>query len=199
MIEVEIRGRLDKGAATKLRSFFGKKGTLVEKQSREMILLFDNPGYADDPGKREVDIRLRNTNGTCEIMVKRKAHEHNAGRSEVSLKLSDKNLENAKEIVKAFGCSRGLWMHRTKNVYRHNGIEWSIVEAVPHPSIKNSAAKRIFYFEAERAARDGADIEKIRMALVAEAERLGLSVFTPEQYYDFVGELGREVNKRVTW
>ena len=192
MIEVEIRGPLTPEEAQKFKEFLRQHGEHLESQDREMILLFDYPGYADDPNKREVDIRLRTTNGKSEIMVKRKLHEHNAGRSEFSVPVA--SMEEAKMLAKAFGCSRGLWMHRKKDVFRHGGTEWSVAEA-----LGEDGTKQIFYYEAEREATSKEDIENIRHELVKEAEVHNLSVFTPDEYHEFVNLLGREVNKKIEW
>lgn len=189
MIEVEIRGPLTKSEAEKLKEFFRTHGEHVESHTREMIRLYDYPGFHEDTLIRGVDIRLRDTDGRCEIMVKKKISEHNVGRSELSLKLQDTNLDTAKEVVKALGYSKGLWMHRKKDVYEYAGIEWSIVEA----------PQDIFYYEAEQGADDGADIAKIETHLKAEAEKLQVRVFSPEEYRDFIAVLGEKVNKRISW
>lgn len=190
MIEVEIRGSLDAASRQSLKEFLEREGTLVENHDRQMILLRGYPGYDDDPNKRELDIRLKDTDGVCEIVVKRTAHADNVGRSELSLELKDATLDSAKELAKAFGYSEGMWMHRKKAVYMHQGVEWSIAEAPP---------KEIYYFEAELqvATEDGVAAAKETLNRAAEAR--GLRVWTPEEYYDFVAMLGREVNKNITW
>lgn len=189
MIEVEIRGPLTKEGAQKFKEFLRHNGEFVESHTREMIRLYDYPGFAEDSLKREVDIRLRDTDGKCEIMVKKKMSENNVGRSELSLKLQDTNLENAKAVVKALGYSKGLWMHRKKDVYHYAGIEWSIVEA----------PENIFYYEAEQETEEGADLQKIEMHLKGEAERLQIKVFSPEEYRELIAFLSEKVNKVIEW
>ncbi len=196
MIEVEIRGRLTTEEAQKLAGFLRGNGEFVESHSREMILLYDYPGYADDPNKREVDIRLRDTDGKVEVMIKRKLHEHNVGRSELSIPIAG-TLEDAKQLAKAFGCGRGLWMHRTKQVYRYKDIEWSVVEALARP--ENGGSKGIWYYEAEQESAEATDVGSVRNALEKEVGALGLSTWTPEEYLEFVTMLGREVNERIEW
>ena len=154
-----------------------------------MIRLYDYPGFAEDSIKREVDIRLRNTDGRCEIMVKRKASDDNMARHEHSLKLVDTDLETAKQTLKALGYAKGLWMHRKKDVYQYQNVEWSLVEA----------PKKIFYFEAEQEVADAVDIKKAEKHLRAGAAILDLSVYTPDEYREFVAMLGREVNKVIEW
>lgn len=189
MIEVEIRGPLTEEGAQKLSEFLRQNGDHVESHTREMIRLYDYPGFDEDTLKREVDIRLRDTDGKCEIMVKKKMSENNVGRSELSLKLRDTNLDTAKAVLKALGYSKGLWMHRKKDVYRYADIEWSIVEA----------PENIFYYEAEQEAEDGADLRKIETHLRAEAEKLQIKVFEPDEYRSFIEFLSEKVNKRIEW
>jgi len=97
MIEVEIRGRLDEEGYEGLKRKLAEKGEFLGHMEREMHLMRGYPGYEHSFTGRETDIRLRNTNGECEIMVKRKAGEHNVGREEISLKLQDGDLELIKK------------------------------------------------------------------------------------------------------
>ncbi len=188
MIEIELRGRLSDSEFDRLTAFLRKEGKLVETQDREMILLRGYPGYSEDPIVRDTDIRLRNTNGNCEIMVKRKASEGNISRHETSLKLHDKHLDTVKDVLKALGFSEGLWMHRKKEIYRYRDIEWSVVD-VP----------RYRYFEAEKEVEDQESIEKAKGEIEEEAKALGLTVMTPEQVRDFIYELDKAVNKDIEW
>jgi predicted adenylyl cyclase CyaB len=189
MIEVEIRGRLTDAERERLTGFLVEHGTLIEEQDREMILLYDYPGYSKDPIKRDTDIRLRQTNHSCEIMVKHKSGDHNVARHEISLPLGGSDLDMAKQVMKALGFSKGLWMHRRKNVYQYNDVEWSIV-TVPGG---------LSYYEAEQEAEKAEDGERIREHLTKEAERLGLSVLGPDAMRDFIYTLDREVNKDNEW
>lgn len=188
MIEVEIRGRLTKEGYDQLKDFLSKNGELIESHEREMYMLRDYEGYTKDMAARTVDIRLRNTNGMCEIMLKRKVSENNTARREISLKLADTNLDAAKEIVKAFGCKGGLKMLRIKDVYRYKGIDWSLVKAPP---------KEFYYFEAEIETADEAGIDAIIDQLKQEAANLGLDVLSKEQMQAYIHELDREVNEEV--
>lgn len=189
MIEVEVRGPLTKEEAQKFEEFLRQHGEHVESHTREMIRLYDYPGFHEDTLLREVDIRLRDTDGRCEIMVKKKMSENNVGRSELSLKLQDTNLNTAKEVLKALGYAKGLWMHRKKDVYKYADIEWSIVEA----------PESIFYYEAEQESNDTVDFKAIETHLMNEAKKLELQVFEPQEYREFIQFLTEKVNKRITW
>lgn len=189
MIEVEIRGRLTEDEFSTLKTRFSEKGKHIESHTREMIRLYDYPGFDEDTNKRDVDIRLRDTDGRCEIMVKKKASENNIARHELSLKLDDSNLDTAKQILKALGHAKGLWMHRKKDIYSYRDIEWSLVEA----------PQKYFYFEAEKEVEDTTHIEDAEKQLRKEAATLDLSVFTPDEYREFIQELSGNVNKVIEW
>lgn len=187
MIEVEIRGRLDEEGYKNLKGFLEENGEHVESHEREMYMLYDYPGFSHDPLERLVDIRLRNTNGECEIMVKRKMSENNVARGELSLKLVDSDLEKAKEVMKSLGFLQGLKMQRAKDVYRYQGVEWSVVKA----------PKGYYYFEAECIAQNEAEIEKIYEYLTQKANEMSLKVLSPNEMQEFIYMLDRDVNEVV--
>jgi adenylate cyclase class IV len=189
MIEVEIRGELTKDEFEKLNSFLESNGKLLEVQDREMILLRDTPGYNEDPTLRDVDIRIRRTNGQTEIMVKEKKSEGNVARSEHSFAMGEISLDSAKSFVKYFGSKKGQWMHRKKKVYDWEGVNWSLVEAVPG----------IFYFEAEKEVDEKEDLEKIKEELHKIATNNNLKVMTLDEYKSFIKMLGEKVNKYIDW
>lgn len=185
MIEVEVRARLTEAEFGDLKKFLLENGEFVRHQDREMILLQDYAGYTDDFVGRDVDIRLRNTNGECEIMLKQKVSD--VGRKEISLKLQDNDLENAKEIVKALGCPKGIWMKRVSDVYKYHDAEWAVVEAPPG----------IYYVEIEQEASDPSQVASVNENLAEEARKQGLKVLTDDETRDLIDQLGREVNKKI--
>ncbi len=187
MIEVEIRGRLDQAGYEKLKRELAAQGESLGLMDREMFLLRDYPGYEHSITGRDMDIRLRNTNGECEIMVKRKAGEHNAGREEISLKLQDKDLSRAKSVIKALGFPRALKMERVMDKYRLDGTEWQVV----------GTPKGLWYWEAEREVAAETEVPAARSALEAQARGLGLAILTPQELQEFIDVLDREVNVEV--
>jgi len=187
MIEVEIRGRLTDSEYDALNSFLQKEGVYLGREEREMFLLYDYPGYNEDPTTRDVDIRLRSTNGNCEIMVKHKAHGRNVGRKEVSLKLKDSNLDNAKAIVKALGFKKAIKMNRTKELFKYNGIEWSLVKL----------PKQLSYFEAEKESDAEDALNEIQEELTTQAQKLNLKVLGPDETKEFISVLDEKLNTEV--
>lgn len=183
-IEVEIRGNLDDAGYAALKVFLDKNAAHKESHEREMFLLQDYAGYSKDFVGRSVDIRLRNTNGSCEIMLKRKMGN---GREEISLPLQGNDLETAKKIVKALGCATALWMHRLKEVYEYRGIEWSLV----------IAPNNIRYWEAEIAVADSAEVTEAHTKLEAEAKNIGLNFLDDAGTRTLIHRLDTEANKVV--
>lgn len=189
MIEVEVRGKMSETQYLETKKFLDGNAEHIESHDREMYLLFDYPGYDENPLTRELDIRLRNTDGECEIMVKRKASDNNVARHEVSLGLKDNTLDTAKEVLKSLGCTTGLKMHRSKDVYKYHDIEWSLVRA----------PKQNYYFEAEIAVESEAEIAEAETRTAKEAGELGLTVFSPDELKKYIEWLDQEVNEVVTF
>ncbi len=183
-IEVEIRGTLDDAGYERAKSFLDKHGVHKEIHEREMFLLRDYPGYSKDFVGRDVDIRLRNTDGACEIMLKQKIGN---AREEVSLQLKEDNLETAKKIVKALGCTNAVWMHRLKEVYEYNGVEWSLV----------IAPNNIRYYEAELVVDEAELVDGAHARLEIEAKNMGLEVLDDEGTRALIHRLDTEANKVV--
>ena len=183
-IEVEIRGRLDDKGYDNLKTFLDKNGQHKTSEEREMFLLQDYLGYSKDFVGRSVDIRLRNTNGQCEIMLKRQVA---GAREEVSLGLKENNLETAKTIIKALGCKTAIWMHRLKEVYEYKNIEWALV----------IAPNNIRYYEAELCVQADSEVSAAHNQLEQAAKELSLEVLDDTGTRTLIERLDKEANKKV--
>lgn len=189
MIEVEIRGRLSEETYKKLKGQLLTKGEFRGASTREMYLLRDYPGYNKDPNAREVDLRLRNTDGFCEIMLKRKADSGNHARQEVSLALSENSLDHAKEIVKTLGCKYGLKMIRQRETFILDSVEWVLINCPP---------KNIKFYETELMAKTQAEIPSVRQKLIKQARALGVEpILTDEDMRKFLYMLDEQVNEEA--
>jgi adenylate cyclase class IV len=183
-IEVELRGTLDDEQYTKAKEFFDTNGKHLENHDREMYLLQDYPGYSKDFVGRQVDIRLRNTDGSCEIMLKRKVGN---AREEISLGLTDIDLETAKKVVKALGSKTAIKMKRFKEMYEYEGIEWSLV----------TAPKNIRYYEAEIAVDTEAEVAEAHTKIEEAAKKIGLEVLDDKATRALIHRLDTEANETV--
>jgi adenylate cyclase class IV len=186
MIEVEIRGQLTAEAHQKLKDFLSQNGKHIRSFNREMYMLCDYPGYDRDPINRETDIRLKNTDGVCELVVKKKVSANNVGRTETVLTLQDGTLDKARSILRALGYDKALKMQRSTDLYNYHDVEWSVVRT----------PKGHYYYEAELQAEE-AGAAAAHKALVAEAEKLGLEALGPDKMRDFLYYLDKEENEKV--
>lgn len=187
MIEVEIRGRLTESQYEELKKYLEERGTFQKHSEREMYLLRGYPGYDAGFAGRDMDIRLRNTNGECEIMVKRKIGDGIAGREEIQLRLQDTHLDTAKKVVAALGYTSAKKMVRTMDLYKYEGIDWQVV-ATP---------KGLWYYEAELEAANGEEVSEITKKLHAAAGELQLPIMSDEELDEFINILDKEVNEDV--
>lgn len=185
VIEVEVRGNLNAEEYETLKKKLEAEAELVERHDREMYLLRDYAGYTKDFVGRSTDIRLRNTDGKCEIMLKQKVGD---AREEISLALTDTSLDNAKKVVKALGCTSAVEMHRLKEVYMLHGIEWSLVKAPPSD---------ILYWEAEISVDDVLKVDAAHARLQEEARLLGLPMLDDEGTRALIHRLDTEANREV--
>lgn len=186
MIEVEIHGPLSRETFEALREFLQTHGEARGVESREMYILCGYPGWDDAFTERRVDIRLRNTDGVCEIMMKRRVSEH--AKQEIPLRLMDTNLENAKLVLAALGCATARKATRRKTLFVYHEVEWSLVEA----------GKDIYYYEAELLTSNPAEVEALTRRLEVEARALHLTVFSKEELQSFVNMLDQTVNTTVS-
>lgn len=186
MIEVEIHGPLSRETFEGLREFLQTHGEARGVESREMYILRGYPGWDDAFTERRVDIRLRNTDGACEIMMKRRVSEH--AKREIPLRLADTDLKNAKLVLAALGCLTARKAKRRKTLFVYHGVEWSLVEA----------GKDIYYYEAELLTSSPEDVETLTRRLETEARALRLTVFSKKELQDFVNMLDQTVNVTVS-
>lgn len=188
MIEVEIRGPLTEAEYEKLKGRLEEKGKLKERYRRELLMLIDFPGFVMDPNLRQVDIRLRNTDGFCEVMIKNKLSEGNTARRELSVALQDNTLDKARAMARAFGCKKAIRMIRQKDIYEYEGMQWELINCPP---------KNLKMFEAELVAESEAEIESQKARLWQQAEELGVKPLEGDAMRDYLYYLDREVNEEV--
>jgi len=194
MIEVEIRGQLTKTESEALKSDLARDGKHVRSQDREVVLFRDGyAGYHPDMGQRDMDIRVRITNGRAEIVVKRGTGNGNVGRHELIIPVTVDSLDPLVELGKSFGVTKGLWMRRVAEVYETpDGIEWAVVEA-PH----RSGTPIKYLYEAELVVESKDEIPAAQNQLESAAKARNLPVLKGDDHYSFIQELGATVNEHL--
>ncbi|HEY9582761.1 MAG TPA: CYTH domain-containing protein [Candidatus Paceibacterota bacterium] len=184
-IEVELRGILTEVSYVKLKIFLEQNGKHMKSFNREMYLFRDYPSYSEDFVGRKLDIRLRNTDGDCEIMLK---EDIGGAREEVSLKLVDHDLNKVKRIMKGLGIKEAIWMQRNKEIYEYKGIHFDLTRCPPSD---------ILYFEAEMNVSNVSEVQGATNKITSVAKEIGLEVLSDEETRVLIDDLDRKANKLV--
>lgn len=176
-IEAEVRGLLTKSEFDALSSFLSKNSAF--KQKKERVLIDYSSGVRD----RKKDIRIRETNGIPEIIIKLGSWGGSEKREEISVHAEKGSFE---DLVRAFGelgYTKGVLCVRNSLVYDYKNVEFALVEVPGHS----------YYFEAEILST-AADAHKAEAELLALCDELKLKTFTDEAFYAYIETLNREAN-----
>lgn len=176
-IEVEIRGPLTKDEFDKLDTFLQKEG--VFKQKKERVLI----DYSSGMENRTKDIRIRETNGVPEIVLKLGSWGGTESREEISIKTESGKFESLVKVFGELGYEKGVLCVRNSMVYDYKGIEFALVE-VPNHS---------FFFEAEIVSTpEGA--EEAEKNIKQICDELNLKVFSKDDFFEYINTLNKEAN-----
>ena len=181
-IEVEYSGPLEREQAKDLIDFFDKNGEKVTTKHR--VLIDYSTFLGDGLKNRKKDIRLRITNGVPEIIVKLGDWNSTNSRKELSVLTEDGSFDRLVQIYAALGYKKGMLCERTTEVYNYDGIEFAVVEVPGHS----------FHFEAEIMS-DEDSVEEARKHIVEVCEKLGLKIFSDEEYIKYIEILNKEANE----
>lgn len=181
-IEVEVSGPLKKEQNEKLISFFEQNG---EKHAAKHRVLIDYSTFLGEGLKnRDKDIRLRITNGKPEIIVKLGLWNSNNHRKELSVFTEPGSFDRLVQIYAALGYKKGMLCERYTRVYVYKDIEFALVEVPGHS----------FHFEAEIMS-DEKDVESSKKHIEEVCRELGLTIFTDQEYLDYIETLNKEANE----
>lgn len=182
-IEIEIRGLLTKETYEHLLSFLEKEGVFVAKRNRQVI---DYSTFREGEGVRErtKDIRIRETNGVPEIIVKLGAWGGGEARKELSFFGKEGEFEKLVEIFGHLGFMKGVRFVRNSIAYLYKGVEIALVEVPGHS----------YYFEAEKMADSGEDRQMLEEEIRQVIEELGLTTLSKEGFFEYIEKLNNESN-----
>lgn len=171
-IEVELMGNLTKEKFLELRSLFGKEGVFKKDKRRLSLMYFRDriPKDLIEIKDELVDLRLRITNSTPEIIIKYGLFTGSHAREEISINFDIKDFEKYINLLKYLGWHLAVIYSTKTYVYDYKGIEFSLVE------IKDYG----YNFEAEIIT----EIEKSEDAkrkLTAFCEEIGLKPFNESE------------------
>lgn len=176
-MEVEIRGPLTKSEFDELNTFLAEKGIFKEKKERVLI------DYSSGMENRTKDIRIRETNGVPEIILKLGSWGGTESREEISIKTESGKFESLVKVFGELGYEKGVLCVRNSMVYDYKGIEFALVE-VPNHS---------FFFEAEIVSTpEGA--EEAEKSIKQVCDELNLKVFSKDDFFEYVNTLNKEAN-----
>lgn len=179
-IEVEVSGPLDE--VQRIQNFLDKNGKKTNVKHRVLI---DYSTFLDDGLRnRKKDIRLRITNGTPEIIVKLGDWTSSNHRKELSVFTEKGSFDRLVQIYAALGYTKGMLCERITQVYEYDGIEFALVEIPGHS----------FHFEAEIMASSD-DVERARRHIEETCNKLGLKIFSDDEYMDYIETLNKEANE----
>lgn len=176
-IEVEIRGPLTKDEFDKLNSFLLQDGVFREKKERILI------DYSSGVENRTKDIRIRETNGVPEIVLKLGSWGGTESREEISIKTELGKFESLVKVFGELGYEKGVLCVRNSMVYDYKGIEFALVE-VPNHS---------FFFEAEIVSTPEGT-EEAEKNIKQICDELNLKVFSKDDFFEYINTLNKEAN-----
>lgn len=185
MIEVEARGEI-KGDFNELVEKFRKiakfKG-IKERISFVYIrhnINIDVREVLDDL----VDLRLRVTNKSAEIIMKYGKWSGSDSREEYSVPINLKDIESSVSLLKCLDWDKGIIAITKTYVFDYKGIEFALVRYHEKES----------YFEAERMVENKKDVNKELDFIKKECGKLGLNIFSDNEFMDYINYLNKNRN-----
>ena len=139
--------------------------------------MFDHPN-------KEVDLRVRDTNGEIEMTMKL-GHVGSHKRKEILFKFGNVKCKDALDFLFHLGYNKGITSTIISDIYIYRGMEF-VVAKVPHHS---------YYFEMEVQAKSIKEIKPAEVRLQKLAEKMGLTFFSKEEYDAYLSDFNRKVNK----
>lgn len=164
-IEVEFRAEILPPDLEKIKRQLGKLGTLSSKTKRLSFMCFGNVGT------KKIDIRVRTTNGACEVVVKSGsfgAHD----RIEIAQDIVPAQFLGMVKVFSQFGFTMKLGERETFNYALPSSITVSLVSAGP-----------IAYVEIEKMSSKQ-DVELNKRKLQGLADLLQLQLLESEERFN---------------
>ncbi len=176
-IELELRAEILPQNQELFKKHLGEIGALHSHTKRLSVMFFGNIGT------KKLDIRVRITNGECEVVVKSGsfgAHD----RTEMAQKINPEEFLGMVKIFTQFGFTMEIGERETFNYTLPDDITISLVSAGP-----------ISYIELEKMSSE-IDVEKNNKQLKKYANQLGLQLLNSEEEFN---ELCKRLSEKVDW
>ncbi len=176
-IELELRAKISSQSKESFKKRLGKMGVLHSHTKRLSVMFFGNIGT------KKLDIRVRITNGECEVVVKSGsfgAHD----RIEMAQKINPEEFLGMVKIFTQFGFTMEIGERETFNYTLPDDITISLVSAGP-----------ISYIELEKMSSE-IDVEKNNQLLKQYADQLRLQLLKSEKEFN---ALCKHLTEKVDW
>lgn len=186
--EVEVRGPLTKEKFAQLEQFLQSNGTF-EHKSKRLSVCYTILRPEDTEVSSDLDIRARITDEEPELVIKVGKWKGSDMRKEVSVQVRRGEFANLIAVCATLGYTEAIVSESLTVVYQYQGVEFSLVNKSDHS----------YFFEAEILVEANADKEKVQKSIQNLCHQLGLSLFTDEQFFDYIKLLNKEVNIHFDW
>ncbi len=180
--EIEMRGPIDKAELETLRNELNGRATLKEVKNR-VLIDYTTLLEGQDIENRSTDIRVRNTNGKSEIIVKTGKWGGSDIRDEFKVSTTD-SFDSLVQVMRLLGYTKGVLCVRNSEVYQLGEVEIALVEVPGHS----------YYFEAEIETEDEHDANELSKRIIEKISGLGLQIFSDEDFYAYIRELNENAN-----
>lgn len=177
IIELELRAEVSRQEKKALIKVLNKEGTLHSQTKRLSAMCFGNLG------PKKIDIRIRITNGECEIVIKSGSFGA-YDRTEVAQKIEPNQFLGMIKIFAQFGFVMKIGERETLNYVLPGNIKVSLVSAGP-----------IVYVELEKMSSKS-DLKENNKQLREIASRLKLRLLNSEKEFNALCD---RLSMKVDW
>ena len=177
--EVEHRGIITEKEYYKLKSFLEKNGKFLGEKDRFSVIYLQSRYKDAHKRKNElVDLKLRITNKTTELVMKHGRCSGNDTRKEFNFAIDSTKFDQMIEFLTILGFTRGVLNATNTLAFLYNEIEFALVK-VPGWG---------YYFEAEMIT-DKKSIEKTNVKIDQQCKKLGLQVLNEIEFCQLLNSL----------
>lgn len=186
--EIEVRGPLTKEKFKELQQFLEKNGKFQHK-SKRLSVCYTILRPEDKEVSSDLDIRARVTDDEPELVIKVGKWRGSDIRREVSVQVKRGEFSNLIAVCATLGYTEAIVSESLTFVYDYQGVEFSLVNKSDHS----------YFFEAEVLVESSANKDQVQLSIQTLCKQLDLTLFTDEQFFDYIKLLNREVNSHFDW
>jgi adenylate cyclase class IV len=186
--EIEVRGPLTKEKFDQLEQFLLSNGTFQHK-SKRLSVCYTMLRPEDKEVKSDLDIRARITDDEPELVIKVGKWRGSDIRKEVAVQVKRGEFTNLIAVCATLGYTEAIVSESFTSVYQYQEVEFSLVNKSDHS----------YFFEAEVLVESDANKKQVQQSIQNLCHQLGLSLFTDEQFFDYIKVLNKEVNVHYDW